>query len=222
VQSLEGNIALIHGGPFANIAHGCNSLFATKTAMNIADYTVTEAGFGSDLGGEKFLDIVCNNGNLKPNAVVLVTSVRSLKMHGGTSVKDLKTTNTVTLLEGINNLKQHIKNIESFNLPLVVAINQFNTDAPEELKVLKSFLEKNRIQYSFTTLFAHGSKGAIDLAKKVIKLTQQKNTLKPVYKLTDKLEDKINKIVTRCYGATGVTYSSEAKNKLKKLNNTKA
>jgi formate--tetrahydrofolate ligase len=221
VQSLEGNLCLIHGGPFANIAHGCNSLFATKTALNLGDYAVTEAGFGSDLGGEKFLDIVCDNGKLQPNVVVLITSIRSLKMHGGSEIKDLKTVNTTTLLEGINNLKQHIKNIQSFNLPLVVAINQFDTDAKEELETLKSFLETNDILYSFVTSFADGSKGAIDLAKKVLTLTKQKNILKPVYKLEDKLEDKIHKIVTRCYGAVGVEYSPKAQIKLKQLNNSR-
>jgi formate--tetrahydrofolate ligase len=215
-------MALIHGGPFANIAHGCNSLFATKTAMNIGEYTITEAGFGSDLGGEKFLDIVCHNGKIQPNMVVLVVSIRSLKMHGLDDTKKVKTSDTASLLEGIKNLKQHISNIRAFNLPMVVAINQFNTDTDEEKQILRTFLEQNKVPYSFTTLFAHGSIGAIDLAKKVIQLASHKSKHKPVYKLSDKLEDKIYKIVTRCYGATGVEYSSKAKTKLKQLNNTKA
>jgi formate--tetrahydrofolate ligase len=222
VQSLEGNLCLIHGGPFANIAHGCNSLFATKTALNIGDYAITEAGFGSDLGGEKFFDIVCNNGNLKPNVVVLVTSIRSLKMHGGANIKELKTAKISTLVEGINNLKQHIKNIKNFNLPIVVVINQFATDTPEELKILEEFLDKNKIQHSLATLFAHGSKGALDLAEKVIKLTKTANQFKPIYNLNDKLENKIKKIVTQCYGADDVIYSPIAKSKLKQMNNFKA
>jgi formate--tetrahydrofolate ligase len=211
----------MHGGPFANIAHGCNSLFATKTAMNIADYTITEAGFGSDLGGEKFFDIVCNNGKLQPNAVVIVTSIRALKMHGGSDARNLESANLTTLREGIKNLKQHIKNIENFNLPLIVAVNQFDSDTPEELHELRSFLDYNKILYSFTTLFADGSQGAIDLAKKVISLASQKNKLRPIYKLTDQLEAKILKIATSCYGAKGVRYSPKAKIKLKQLNCSK-
>jgi formate--tetrahydrofolate ligase len=221
VQSLEGNMCLIHGGPFANIAHGCNSLFATKTAMNIADYVVTEAGFGSDLGGEKFFDIVCNNGKLCPNAVILVTSIRSLKMHGNDGVEKLQKNNINPLLKGINNLKQHIRNIQNFNVPLLIAINQFDSDTPKELETLEIFLTQNHVPYSFTTLFINGSRGAIDLAKKTIALTNQKSNFKPAYKLIDKLVDKINKIVTQCYGASGVDYSPQAKTKLKQFNNTK-
>ncbi|GHU26279.1 hypothetical protein FACS1894152_0530 [Bacilli bacterium] len=222
VQSLEGNLALIHGGPFANIAHGCNSLFATKTAMNIANYTVTEAGFGSDLGAEKFMDIVCNNGGISPNAVVLVASVRSLKMHGGADAKNLGVEDIKSLTIGLENIQQHIKNIKAFNVPLIIAINQFASDTKQELKTLANFFAKEKVPYSLTTLFADGSKGAIDLAKQVIKLTNVKSTLRPVYKINEPLDVKINKIVTRCYGATKVEYSPLAQNKLKTYLNKKS
>ncbi|GHU31984.1 hypothetical protein FACS1894166_04440 [Bacilli bacterium] len=222
VQSLEGNLALIHGGPFANIAHGCNSLFATKTAMNIADYTVTEAGFGSDLGAEKFMDIVCNNGKISPNAVVLVASVRSLKMHGGADAKNLGVEDIKALTIGLDNIQQHIKNIKAFNIPLIVAINQFASDSKHELKTLERFFNKEKVPYSLTTLFANGSKGAIDLAKQVIKLAKTKNTLHPVYKIGDSLDVKINKIIKRCYGATKVEYSPLAQGKLQTYMNKKS
>ncbi|GHU48013.1 hypothetical protein FACS1894218_3790 [Bacilli bacterium] len=222
VQSLEGNLALIHGGPFANIAHGCNSLFATKTAMNIADYTVTEAGFGSDLGAEKFMDIVCHNGSVSPNAVVLVASVRSLKMHGGANTKNLGVEDIKSLTVGLENIEQHIKNIRAFNVPLIVAINQFASDSKQELKTLEKFFAKENVPYSLTTLFADGSKGAIDLAKQVIKLSKSKNALHPVYKIDEPLNVKIKKIATRCYGATAVEYSPLALSKLRAYQNKKS
>jgi formate--tetrahydrofolate ligase len=215
-------LALIHGGPFANIAHGCNSVFATKTAMNIADYTITEAGFGSDLGAEKFMDIVCNNANIKPNCIVLVTSIRSLKMHGGVDKNNLNIEDLASLKTGFSNLDQHIKNLQAFNIPIVIAINSFNTDTVKEVKCLKEYLTSNKIDYSFTTLFKDGSKGATDLAHKVVKLANKKSNLKLVYKLTDKLDEKIRKIITRCYGATNVEYNDIAKDKLRKLMNTKS
>jgi formate--tetrahydrofolate ligase len=204
-------MCLIHGGPFANIAHGCNSLFATKTAMNIADYTVTEAGFGSDLGAEKFLDIVCDNGSIQPNVVVLVTSIRSLKMHGDNTL----------LLNGINNLKQHIKNIQNFNLPLIIAVNSFVSDTKKDMEILETFFNTNNIAYSFTTVFSDGSPGGLDLAKKVIHKCATKQILKPIYSSTDLLSQKIFNIVSKCYGAQGVVYSPKAKAKLKKLEHYK-
>ncbi|OAV63685.1 Formate--tetrahydrofolate ligase [Bacteroidales bacterium Barb6] len=222
MQSLEGNLALVHGGPFANIAHGCNSVFATKTAMNIAEYTVTEAGFGSDLGAEKFMDIVCDNAGLQPNAVVLVASIRSLKMHGGANAKELEQENISALQIGLENLQQHVNNIKAFGIPLVIAINQFKSDSAAEIKTLSAYFTAHQMEFALTTLFADGSKGAIDLARKVIKLASKKVTLKPVYQLTDKLEDKINKIVKRCYGAAGVEYAPLALTKLKQLNHRKA
>lgn len=222
VQSLEGNLVLVHGGPFANIAHGCNSVIATKTAMNLSDYTITEAGFGSDLGAEKFLDIVCSNSKIRPHAVVLVASIRSLKMHGGLAFKELNKIDKDCLKKGLENLEQHIRNIRSFGLPCVVAINKFHTDAKEEINELLSFTKLLGVECSISSVFTNGSKGAIDLAKKVVNQVKSKSKLIPVYSLTDKLKDKIHKIVTRCYGASGVEYSEKANTKLKQLNNSKA
>jgi formate--tetrahydrofolate ligase len=222
VQSLEGNLALIHGGPFANIAHGCNSLFATKTAMNIGEYAITEAGFGSDLGAEKFMDIVCHNGKIKPNAVVLVASVRSLKMHGGADAKKLGNEDIKSLTIGLDNLRQHISNIKSFGMPIVVAINQFNTDTKKELVVLEHFFQTEQVEYSLTTLFINGSQGTIDLANKVIKLAQQPSKIIPAYSMQDSLKTKIDKIVKRCYGASGVVYSKNAIDKINRLTNSSA
>jgi formate--tetrahydrofolate ligase len=185
--------------------------------MNIAEYTVTEAGFGSDLGAEKFLNIVCDNGAINPNVVVLVASIRSLIMHGNKECGNSK-----ALIEGIENLRQHIENIKAFNLPVIVAINHFATDTKEEMNILESFLQTNKIIYSFTKVFDKGSLGGIDLAKKVVEACAHKKSLKPVYSKNDKLDVKISKIVTRCYGATGVKYSSKAEAKLKAFQNSKA
>jgi formate--tetrahydrofolate ligase len=214
VQSLEGNLAFVHGGPFANIAHGCNSVFATKTAMNLAEYTVTEAGFGSDLGTEKFLDIVCDNANIKPNAVVLVASIRSLKMHGGADAKNLTSEDLISLRNGFENLQQHIKNIQAFGLPVIVALNQFTSDTNSEIKEVGKFLDGQNIPYSFTTLFAKGSKGAQELAKKVIQLSSIQSKIKPAYSRNDTLKTKIENIVKRCYGAQGIILSDEVNRKL--------
>jgi formate--tetrahydrofolate ligase len=188
--------------------------------MNLADYVVTEAGFGSDLGGEKFFDIVCDNAKLKPNVVVLVASIRSLKLHGG--CKDLTKEDTKSLSEGLKNLKQHINNVKSFNVPLIVAINSFKNDTKNENNVLVEYFAKNNISYSFTTLFEHGSEGALDLANNVIKLSKINSTFKPIYNLNEPLKTKIYKVATQCYGAMDVIYSPIAKAKLTKLNNKKA
>jgi formate--tetrahydrofolate ligase len=190
--------------------------------MNIADYTVTEAGFGSDLGAEKFLDIVCHNSHLKPNVVVLVASIRSLKMHGGLTLKELTNVNMSCLHKGLENLEQHIQNIKHFGLPCVIAINKFHTDTKQEIDEIIKFAKSQSVDCSISTVFVDGSKGAIDLAKKVIGKCKSKSLLIPVYSLNDKLTTKINKIVTRCYGASGVEYSEKAKLKLKQLNNCKA
>jgi formate--tetrahydrofolate ligase len=221
VQSLEGNLALIHGGPFANIAHGCNSIMATKTAMNLAEYTVTEAGFGSDLGAEKFMDIVCPNAKFQPHAVVLVVSIRSLKMHGETNARELTKPNLNALAKGIINLQMHVKNLQNFNIPVVVAINQFPTDTKKELDLLAKYCEENNLVCSFTTLFAKGSIAAIDLAKKVISASKHLHKLKQVYCINQPLKVKLHQLVTKCYHADGVVYSPLALQKLKTLNNTK-
>ncbi|GHU50785.1 hypothetical protein FACS189459_5310 [Bacilli bacterium] len=224
VQTLEGNVSLVHGGPFANIAHGCNSIIALKTAMNIAEYTVTEAGFGSDLGAEKFLDIVCDKANIKPNAIVLVVSIRSLKMHGGVKKEDLSIENTNALVLGFENLKQHIKNISAFNIPYIVSINSFNNDTKKEVEVLEKFLDSNNIVYAFDTSYNEGSKGGIDLANRIVSIVNNNNNsqLTPIYNKTETLEEKVNKICTKCYGASGIEYSDNAKLKLKELNNSNA
>jgi formate--tetrahydrofolate ligase len=221
VQSLEANLALIHGGPFANIAHGCNSILAIKTAMHLAEYTITEAGFGSDLGGEKFIDIVCRNARINPNAIVLVASIRSLKMHAGINPKDLAKPNIQALTNGLNNLAAHIKNLNNFGVPIVVAINQFPHDTPAELALLADYCQQQNVAYSFTTLFAKGSFGAIDLAKKVMHATAKHVTARQIYSLNDSLTLKLNKIVTKCYGADKVVFAPAAKQKLRQLNHTK-
>jgi formate--tetrahydrofolate ligase len=212
-------VVLVHGGPFANIAHGCNSIFATKTAMNLAEYTLTEAGFGSDLGGEKFFDIVCQNAKLTPNAVVLVVSIRSLKSHGGAT--NLSNEDMPALIKGFENLDQHINNVKNFQTPLIVAINSFKSDTPTERKALEQYLIKHNIPYSFTTLFEQGSKGALKLAKLVVDACKSKNNFKPIYNINEKLKDKITKIAKLCYGADAVVYSELAKTKLQKFNKKK-
>lgn len=215
-------MALIHGGPFANIAHGCNSLIATKTAMNLAEITVTEAGFGSDLGAEKFLDIVCDVGDIEPNVIVLVVSIRSLKMHGGASLNDINVDNIELLKEGIRNLEQHIKNIYAFKKPLVVAVNEFAGDSINEKKFLEQYLQTTKIPYAFCTTFVDGSKGTIKLAKLVLTACNKKSKLNPVYKLTTPLYEKINSLVHRCYGAIRAEYTETAKAKLDALASTNA
>ncbi len=219
VQSLEGNLALVHGGPFANIAHGCNTIITTNTALNIGDYTVTEAGFASELGAEKFMDIVTNELGKFPNAIVLVTSLRSLKMHGGAT--DLSKEDLSSLKKGFDNLQRHINNIKNFNVPFVVGINKFYTDSPKEIKLIQKFLTEQKIPFSLCTNFADGSKGTIDLAKKVVKLCAKKSSAKRIYELNDSLETKVKKIVTKCYGAKGVIYSDLAKTKLKEFSKLK-
>jgi formate--tetrahydrofolate ligase len=215
---LEGNPVLVHGGPFANIAHGCSSIISLNTALNLADYVVTEAGFASDLGAEKFLDIVCDVAKIKPNVIVLVVSIRSLKMHGGIKKNELDVINISALKKGMDNLCRHIKNISAFNIPYIISINQFINDTKQEMDYLQNFFCKNNIPFSFNTAYENGgAKGANDLAKKVVELSKKETSLKPVYKLSDKLVDKIEKICKRCYGATDVKYSDDAFKKIKEF-----
>jgi formate--tetrahydrofolate ligase len=221
VQTLEGNLAIVHGGPFANIAHGCNSLLATRTALNLADCVVTEAGFASDLGAEKFFDIVCSVGQLKPDCAVIVTSTRSLKMHGGVLKDNLKEQNLDALKVGMTNLQQHIKNISAFEIPFIVSLTQLDISLPEEIEYVVSYLKKNKINYALNSSFEEGSKGAVDLARKVMKISAKKSSLLPVYSKNESLDKKIESICQRCYGASGVVYSDEAKAKLAKYKNTK-
>lgn len=207
VQTLEGTPALIHGGPFANIAHGCNSVMATKYALKMADYTVTEAGFGADLGAEKFLDIKCRFTGFKPDAVVIVATIRALKMHGGLAKTELATENIEALKKGMTNLAKHIENIQKFGLPIVVAINAFPTDTENELQELKALCESTGASVSISEAWAKGGEGAIDLAQKVIEATEKPSNFQYMYDVNDSIKDKINAIATKIYGADGVNYT---------------
>lgn len=207
VQTLEGTPALIHGGPFANIAHGCNSVMATKYALKMADYTVTEAGFGADLGAEKFLDIKCRFTGFKPDAVVIVATIRALKMHGGLAKTELATENIEALKKGMTNLAKHIENIQKFGLPIVVAINAFPTDTENELQELKALCESMGASVSISEAWAKGGEGAIDLAQKVIEATEKPSIFQYMYDVNDSIKDKINAIATKIYGADGVNYT---------------
>lgn len=216
VQTLENVPAIIHGGPFANIAHGCNSVMATKTALKLADYTITEAGFGADLGAEKFFDIKCRYAGLKPDAVVLVATVRALKMHGGVPKTDLATPDVEAVKRGIVNLEKHIENIKQYGLPLVVAINAFAQDTPEELEAIRSHCATHGVNVALSEVFAKGGEGGIVLAKEVVALaTSGKADFKLLYGEELSLKEKIETIAKKIYGAVGVNYTKEANNALK-------
>ena len=216
VQTLENVPAIIHGGPFANIAHGCNSVMATKTALKLADYTITEAGFGADLGAEKFFDIKCRYAGLKPDAVVLVATVRALKMHGGVPKIDLATPDVEAVKRGIVNLEKHIENIKQYGLPLVVAINAFAQDTPEELEAIRSHCAAHGVNVALSEVFAKGGEGGIELAKEVVALsTSGKADFKLLYGEELSLKEKIETIAKKIYGAVGVNYTKEANNALK-------
>lgn len=216
VQTLENVPAIIHGGPFANIAHGCNSVMATKTALKLADYTITEAGFGADLGAEKFFDIKCRYAGLKPDAVVLVATVRALKMHGGVPKTELATPDVEAVKRGIVNLEKHIENIKQYGLPLVVAINAFAQDTPEELEAIRSHCAAHGVNVALSEVFAKGGEGGIELAKEVVALaTSGKADFKLLYGEELSLKEKIETIAKKIYGAVGVNYTEEANNALK-------
>lgn len=216
VQTLENVPAIIHGGPFANIAHGCNSVMATKTALKLADYTITEAGFGADLGAEKFFDIKCRYAGLKPDAVVLVATVRALKMHGGVPKTELATPDVEAVKRGIVNLEKHIENIKQYGLPLVVAINAFAQDTPEELEAIRSHCAAHGVNVALSEVFAKGGEGGIELAKEVVALaTSGKADFKLLYGEELTLKEKIETIAKNIYGAVGVNYTKEANNALK-------
>lgn len=218
VQTVEGTPAIIHGGPFANIAQGTNSVIATQTAMSLTDYTVTEAGFGFDLGAEKFLDIKCRSAKLSPNAAVLVATVRALKYHGGKSLKDIKEPDVNALSKGIENLQKHVENIRLFSLAPVVAINKFVTDTQEELDFIKTYCEGKNIPVSIIDVWAKGGEGAEELARMVVDAAEDccPNFL-PLYPLTDSVEKKIETIAKKIYGAEAVDYTAKAKNHLAKI-----
>ncbi len=216
VQTLEGGPVLIHGGPFANIAHGCNSIVATKMGMHLADYVVTEAGFGADLGAEKFLDIKCPIANIKPSVVVIVATIRALKSHGGVTKEDLTKENVVALLQGVKNLQKHIETIQAFHLPFVVAINQFPTDTDSEINALIKWCEENHYPIELSEVWAKGGKGGIALANKVLEMIDKENDFQPLYQLNESLEEKITKVAQIVYGAKDVEFSPQAKEQILK------
>jgi len=219
VQTLEGTPALVHGGPFANIAHGCNSIIATKLALKLSDYVITEAGFGADLGAEKFLDIKCRVGNIKPDAVVLVATLKSLKYHGGVAIDDVQNENIEGLEKGIHNLMHHINNLKNkFGLNVIVAINKYSFDAEKEIEFLNKKLEEEGILLSLVEGYALGGLGAMDIASKIVKLTSEKRELNYTYELEDDIEEKIRKVATNIYGAKDVIYEETA---LKEIENIK-
>ena len=218
VQTLENVPAIIHGGPFANIAHGCNSVMATQTGMKLADYTITEAGFGADLGAEKFFDIKCRYAGLKPDATVIVATVRALKMHGGVPKTELKTPNVEAVKKGLVNLEKHIENVKKFGVPCVVAINIFAQDTAEELEAVREHCAKHGVNVALSDVFAKGGEGGIDLAKEVIALADSgESKFAPIYPLDMSLKGKIETIAKEIYGADGVNYTKEADKALKEF-----
>lgn len=218
VQTLEHAPAFIHGGPFANIAHGCNSVLATKLALKYADYAVTEAGFGADLGAEKFIDIKCRLANLRPDAVVLVATIRALKMHGGVKKSDLGIENVDAVFAGIPNLSKHLENIkEVYGMPVVVAINKFPTDTDEELAAVEKACKEMDVAVVLSDVWGKGSAGGKELAEKVVALAEEPNHFSYVYDLDDSIEEKLNKIVQKVYGGAGVELAPSAKKELKEL-----
>lgn len=214
VQTLEGTAAIMHGGPFANIAHGCNSIIATKLALKLGDYCITEAGFGSDLGAEKFFDIKCRFANLEPSAVVIVATVRALKYNGGVNKNDLKSENISALQKGIVNLGAHIENMNKFGIPVVVAINKFDTDTEAELDYIKDFCSKCNTVCAVTDVFSKGGNGGIDLALKVCEACEKESKFTQLYPTNISVKDKIEKIAKEIYGANGVNYTAEANKSL--------
>ena len=218
VQTLEHTPAIIHGGPFANIAHGCNSVIATKMAMKLADYCITEAGFGADLGAEKFLDIKCRKADLKPDAVVCVATIKALKYNGGVAKEDVQKENMTALKDGMNNLYKHIENIhKKFGLNIIIALNKYNTDTEQEIEFVINDLKNNGIQASVVESWAKGGDGAIDIATKLVDLVEQKENFNFIYNLNETIEEKINKIVTQIYGGNKVNYTEIAREKIKKI-----
>ncbi len=219
VQTLENNLAIIHGGPFANIAHGCNSILATKTALKLSEYVVTEAGFGADLGAEKFLDIKCRKAGIKPSCVVLVATIRALKMHGGVEKDDFKKENLEALKKGLPNLERHVENIKKFGLDVVVAINHFVTDTDSEVKIIQDYCSKLGVKTSLCTHWSHGGKGTSDLANTVIELCKKSDKSKFKYLYSDEtpILEKIEKIAKEIYKAKGIEVDEQTKEQIKKI-----
>ena len=218
VQSLEGSPCIIHGGPFANIAHGCNSVRATKLALKLGDYVITEAGFGSDLGAEKFLDIKCRKADLKPSVAVIVATIKALKYHGGASKEEILQRNDVALKNGMNNLYKHINNMNNeFGINVIVALNKFSTDLDEELEFVKNDLNKNDIQMSIVEGWAKGGNGAIDIAEKIVQISKNETNLKFIYEDKDSIKTKIEKVAKKIYGAEKVIYTDIANESIEKI-----
>ena len=218
VQTLEHTPAIIHGGPFANIAHGCNSIIATKTALKLADYVITEAGFGADLGAEKFLDIKCKKAGLKPDAVVLVATIKAIKYHGGVEKEKIQEENIEGLEKGIDNLYRHIENLKNkFGLNVIVALNRYESDTEKEIEWLKNKLEEKNITLSLVEGWAKGGEGAIDIANKLIELVTKKENFQMMYEDSDTIKEKILKVATKIYGATDAKYSKEALENIEKI-----
>ena len=218
IQTLEHTPAFVHGGPFANIAHGCNSVRATKLALKLSDIVVTEAGFGADLGAEKFLDIKCRKAGISPNAIVLVATVRALKYNGGVAKADLSNENVEALKKGIVNLEKHIENLQQYGVPIVVTLNQFITDSEAELSFVKEFVENMGCDFALAKVWEKGGEGGLELAEKVVDVLENKNAdFKMLYEDDMSLEDKIKTIATKIYGANGVNYTAAAKKQLDKI-----
>ena len=218
VQTLEHTPAIVHGGPFANIAHGCNSIIATKMALKLGDYVVTEAGFGADLGAEKFLDIKCRKAGIKPDAVVCVATIKALKYHGGMSKEEIQNESIEALEKGFGNLLRHVDNLKNkFGLNVIVAINKYNHDTEKEIEFLKNKLQENGIELSLVESWGKGGKGATDLAEKIVKLTENETKLKYAYDLNESIKEKINDVATKIYGAEEVEYSEEAEEEIARI-----
>lgn len=217
VQTLEGTPAIMHGGPFANIAHGCNSVRATKLALKLADYCITEAGFGSDLGAEKFLDIKCRYAGLKPSAVVIVATCRALKYNGDVSKSEVSTPNLEALKKGIVNLGVHIDNMRKYNVPVIVAINQFGTDSDDELEYIENYCKGKGADFALSNVFAKGGEGGIELANKVVEACEKPSDFAPIYSLDLTIKEKIEKIATTIYGADKVNYTTAAEKAIKEI-----
>lgn len=218
VQTLENNPAIVHGGPFANIAHGCNSVIASKTALALGDYVVTEAGFGADLGGEKFMNIKSRISGLKPKLAIVVATIKAIKLHGGQNEESLVEENLDALEKGIKNLEKHIENMQSFNLPVIVALNLYKNDSEKEIDFVKSWAKDKNVEFSLTKVWSKGGEGAVDLAKKSMDLIKNNNNdIKYTYENEDDLNIKIEKLAKKIYGADGVNYSDQALDKLKDI-----
>lgn len=218
VQTIENTPAIVHGGPFANIAHGCNSVVATKTALKLADYVITEAGFGADLGAEKFLDIKCRYAGLKPDAVVIVATIRALKYNGEKPLKELSEEDLVALRKGAKNLERHIDNISKYGIPSVVAINRFPTDTDNEIELLKEICEEKGVSVVISEVFTKGGEGGIELAEKVVNICEsEESNFKPIYSLDMSIKEKIEKVAREIYGADGVNYEGNAEKQIRNL-----